>query len=61
MEEVVGFATVKAHYGRKFFPIYVLVEMVMDDDTWHLMKAHQQGDWLCGWRQESSAPFRKTR
>jgi len=23
---------------RKFFPGYVLVEMVMDDDTWHLVK-----------------------
>jgi len=23
---------------RKFFPGYVLVEMVMDDDTWHLIK-----------------------
>ena len=24
---------------RKFFPGYVLVEMVMDDDTWHLIKS----------------------
>lgn len=23
---------------RKFFPGYVLIEMVMDDDTWHLVK-----------------------
>jgi len=23
---------------RKFFPGYVLVEMIMDDDTWHLIK-----------------------
>ena len=23
---------------RRFFPGYVLVEMVMDDDTWHLVK-----------------------
>ena len=23
---------------RKFFPGYVFVEMVMDDDTWHLVK-----------------------
>jgi transcriptional antiterminator NusG len=23
---------------RKFFPGYVLVQMVMDDDTWHLVK-----------------------
>jgi transcriptional antiterminator NusG len=23
---------------RKFFPGYVLVEMELDDDTWHLIK-----------------------
>ena len=25
-------------FGRKFFPGYVLVEMDMDDDSWHLIK-----------------------
>ena len=29
---------VKRTTERKFFPGYVLVEMVMDDDTWHLVK-----------------------
>ena len=24
---------------RKFFPGYVLVNMVMDDETWHLVRA----------------------
>ena len=28
----------KAITERSFFPGYVLVEMVMDDDTWHLVK-----------------------
>jgi transcription termination/antitermination protein NusG len=28
----------KAVSERRFFPGYVLVEMVMDDDTWHLVK-----------------------
>ncbi|PPE68325.1 transcription termination/antitermination protein NusG [Caldimonas thermodepolymerans] len=28
----------KAVTERRFFPGYVLVEMVMDDDTWHLVK-----------------------
>jgi transcription termination/antitermination protein NusG len=28
----------KAISERKFFPGYVLVEMIMDDDSWHLVK-----------------------
>ena len=27
---------------RKFFPGYVLVEMEMNDETWHLVKACQE-------------------
>lgn len=38
-EEVVEIKNgVKRTTERKFFPGYVLVEMVMDDDTWHLVK-----------------------
>ncbi|MDM7457082.1 MAG: transcription termination/antitermination protein NusG [Tepidimonas sp.] len=38
-EEVVEIKNgVKRTAERKFFPGYVLVEMVMDDDTWHLVK-----------------------
>ncbi len=38
-EEVVEIKNgVKRTTSRKFFPGYVLVEMVMDDDTWHLIK-----------------------
>ena len=29
----------KALSERKFFPGYVLVEMEMNDDTWHLVKS----------------------
>ena len=28
----------KRRSERKFFPGYVLVQMEMDDDTWHLVK-----------------------
>ncbi len=39
MEEVVEIRNgQKKTTERKFFPGYVLVEMVMDDDTWHLVK-----------------------
>jgi transcriptional antiterminator NusG len=39
MEEVVEVKNgQKRTTERKFFPGYVLVEMVMDDETWHLVK-----------------------
>jgi transcriptional antiterminator NusG len=39
MEEVVEIKNgQKKTTERKFFPGYVLVEMIMDDDTWHLVK-----------------------
>jgi len=39
MEEVVEIRNgQKRTTERKFFPGYVLVEMIMDDDTWHLIK-----------------------
>ena len=31
---------------RKFFPGYVLVQMEMDEETWHLVKRRAQGDGL---------------
>ena len=31
---------------RKFFPGYVLVEMEMDDQTWHLVRSTPKVDWL---------------
>ena len=40
VEEVVEMKTgQKAISERKFFPGYVLVEMEMTDDTWHLVKS----------------------
>jgi transcriptional antiterminator NusG len=39
VEEVVEMRSGQKHMSeRKFFPGYVLVEMAMDDDTWHLVK-----------------------
>src|SRR3954463_11749540 len=39
VEEVVEMKGGQKHMSeRKFFPGYVLVEMEMDDDTWHLVK-----------------------
>ena len=40
VEEVVEMKNgAKAISERKFFPGYVLVEMEMTDDTWHLVKS----------------------
>lgn len=40
VEEVVEMKSgQKSVTERKFFPGYVLVEMAMDDDTWHLVKS----------------------
>ena len=41
---------------RKFFPGYVLVEMDMNDEAWHLVKEHAQGDGLCRWLARPQAP-----
>jgi len=38
---------------RRFFPGYVLVEMEMTDETWHLVKKHRKSDRLC-WRSAKS-------
>ena len=34
---------------RKFFPGYVLVQMVMNDDTWHLVKSNPKSIWVHRW------------
>jgi transcriptional antiterminator NusG len=39
VEEVVEMRGQKSISERKFFPGYVLVEMDMTDDTWHLVKS----------------------
>jgi transcriptional antiterminator NusG len=42
---------------RKFFPGYVLVEMVMDDDTWHLVKHTNKVTGFVGGARTRPAPI----
>jgi len=42
---------------RKFFPGYVLVEMVMDDDTWHLVKHTSKVTGFVGGVRNRPAPI----
>src|SRR5438477_8094581 len=42
---------------RKFFPGYVLVEMVMDDQTWHLVKDTPNVMGFIGGTKEKPAPI----
>jgi transcriptional antiterminator NusG len=47
---------------RKFFPGYVLVEMIMDDETWHLVKHTNKVTGFVGGSQEpTGARSRKPR
>ncbi|MEY3123827.1 MAG: transcription termination/antitermination protein NusG [Pseudomonadota bacterium] len=42
---------------RKFFPGYVLVEMVMNDDTWHLVKHTSKVTGFVGGAKNRPAPI----
>jgi len=42
---------------RKFFPGYVLVEMVMDDQTWHLVKSTPKVLGFIGGTSDKPAPI----
>ena len=42
---------------RRFFPGYVLVEMVMDDDTWHLVKNTSKVTGFVGGAKNRPAPI----
>jgi len=42
---------------RKFFPGYVLVEMVMDDQTWHLVKHTNKVTGFVGGAKNRPAPI----
>ena len=42
---------------RKFFPGYVLVEMVMNDDTWHLVKHTSKVTGFVGGARNRPAPI----
>lgn len=57
-EEVVEVKNgVKRTTERKFFPGYVLVEMVMDDDTWHLVKHTSKVTGFVGGAKNRPAPI----
>ena len=58
MEEVVEIKNgQKKTTERKFFPGYVLVEMVMDDDTWHLVKYTNKVTGFVGGAKNRPAPI----
>ena len=42
---------------RKFFPGYVLVEMIMDDDSWHLVKHTNKVTGFVGGAKNRPAPI----
>ena len=48
---------IKRTTERKFFPGYVLVEMVMDDDTWHLVKHTSKVTGFVGGARNRPAPI----
>ena len=57
-EEVVEIKNgVKRTTERKFFPGYVLVEMVMEDDTWHLVKHTNKVTGFVGGAKNRPAPI----
>jgi len=47
----------KAVSERRFFPGYVLVEMAMDDDTWHLVKHTNKVTGFVGGAKNRPAPI----
>lgn len=58
MEEVVEVKNgQKKTTERKFFPGYVMVEMVMDDDTWHLVKHTNKVTGFVGGAKNRPAPI----
>ncbi len=57
-EEVVEMrAGQKRKSERKFFPGYVLVEMELDDDTWHLVKETPRVMGFIGGKADKPAPI----
>jgi len=57
-EEVVEMKKgVKRRSERKFFPGYVLVEMDMNEDTWHLVKDVPKVMGFIGGKQDKPAPI----
>ena len=57
-EEVVEMrAGQRRRSDRKFFPGYVLVNMIMDDDTWHLVKSVPKVMGFIGGSSDRPAPI----
>ena len=57
-EEVVEMkAGQKRTSERKFFPGYVLVQMVMNDDTWHLVKSTPRVSGFIGGKASDPTPL----
>ena len=57
-EEVVEMrAGKKRRSERKFFPGYVLVEMDLDDDSWHLVKETPRVMGFIGGKADEPAPI----
>jgi transcriptional antiterminator NusG len=58
VEEVVEMrAGQKRKSERKFFPGYVLVEMELDDDTWHLVKETPRVLGFIGGKADQPSPI----
>jgi transcriptional antiterminator NusG len=58
MEEVVELKNGKKSVSeRRFFPGYVLVEMEMDDDTWHLVKHTSKVTGFVGGAKNRPSPI----
>ncbi len=36
---------------RRVFPGYILVQMILDDESWYAVQKHARRDWLCRHRQ----------
>jgi transcriptional antiterminator NusG len=61
MEEVVEVKNgQKKTTERKFFPGYVLVEMIMDDESWHLVKHTNKVTGFVGGSKNRPAPISET-
>ena len=57
-EEVVEMkAGQKRRSERKFFPGYVLIKMVMDDETWHLVRKTPKVNGFIGGTSDKPAPI----
>ena len=62
VEEVVELkAGQKKLSERKFFPGYVLVEMDMTDETWHMVKSIPKVSGFIGGTAMKPTPMRRTR